>query len=328
MIQANVVNQQTLRWVHNKMGTLKPYRPEARHTQDPSGLESSDDHPEDQEFEELEEQLKNLGSARWSGLESSWRATELPLWSMEDSIVFRAGDLDDMPPPMLFGVPIDFKPPAGKHRWLPYDARTYGDPSSATADGFDFRQRPSISIPLTQDTFDFNGPGKWPWTVFAQQLYSFLEHVEEESAAHPTEASSTSKEDRQSHPVEGLARYHFPLWAYGNEPTSLSLFLISSSDIHAATPRPAPFPYYADEAELGRWLVNPAVISKMQGRGAVIDGHAVAVRFAPAPASKRTPWMDGDIGSALEKTDLLDRFKAYGDEIGCRAKHQTTVWKG
>ena len=169
IIQANVVNQQTLSWIHNKLGTTKPYRPEGKFLQKQPIFDPPSEKPTKEVFDEVEEQLKNIGIEKRGGSGSSWRASELPLWSIKDSIAFSAVP-GSTPSPTLFGVPVDFQAPPGKHRWLPFDARMYSEVPSAEVNKFDFRQRSSISNPITQSTFASVGPGKWPWTLFAQQL--------------------------------------------------------------------------------------------------------------------------------------------------------------
>ena len=139
--------------------------------------------------------------------------------------------------------------------------------------------------------------------------------------ASADKSGTTASRWKAAEGTHGLARYCFPLWSYEAEAIGLSLFLISSADIHAANPEPAAFPYDADEIDLGRWILReePAQ-TKLGGRRAVIDGHAIATRFAPARDGSTRSRTNEDTGSALEKTDILGRFRAYGEEVGCHLK--------
>ena len=195
VVQANVVNQETLSWVHNKMNVMKPYRPEYLPivtAQDGAQGET----PDANVFEEMRDHFTSSENEK---REIVWRASELPPWTADEVSTVYSSSEKEPSKPLIFGVPIDLQPPVETTRWLPFDSRQ-AEPSS-----LDFRHRPSVSSRVTQKTLVSNGPGRWPWTLSTQQLYSFLEHLEEEheiSRPHSnTPGTSTS----------GLARYRFPL---------------------------------------------------------------------------------------------------------------------
>ena len=340
MVQANVVNQQVLSWLHNKMGVVKPYRPETK--DDTSETELHPPEPQSESnsadaghsiFDELNDKLRDFEHEKRSDSPSfSWRASDLPLWTTESAISL-LDTTDAASVPLLFGVPIDFQPPSYRHRWLPYDSRRSSQTSSFTDQALNFHHRPSLSTPITQEIFSSTGSGKWPWTLSTQQLYSFLEHLEEELDLNSTPSnSSTSTSTSRPTGITGLARYQLPRWDISSIPSlAPSLFLLSSSDLLALTPT---FPFHIrpshdsasaqdnEEPTLARWLASQAAIDALGGRGAIIDGHAIAARFLPGNVGK-SEWLDVDgqeVRRGLEGTDLLDRFRAYGDEVGCSAQ--------
>ena len=107
--------------------------------------------------------------------------------------------------------------------------------------------------------------------------YSFLEHLENDS----------------------LDQYKIPLWEFQHEKVGMSFVCIWGVDVVATRPLPE-----GSETELARFL--SVEIPQRTGRGAVVDGKAVVVRFAHEEQK------DG-----LESTDLLDRYKAYTEERVC-----------
>ena len=330
VIQANVINQPVLSWLHSKMGVVKPYRPQIIYVDgqtevlppEPNDIRhtSSED---DSIFDELRDQLDNIDSKtkRSDPSPLPWRASELPTWTHSDP-TSSTNIKNIATSPLLFGVPIDFQPPNSTYRWLPYDSR---QSILDVGKDLDFRQRPSISSPIAQETFSLKGPGKWPWTLSAQQLYSFLEHLEEE--ADRDSSSNSSSSANQS--IRGLSRYRLPLWTFSSSPAlSPSLFLISSSDLLTLTPI---FPFHIratneggedqdnEELALARWITSEETLNALGGRGAVVDGNAIAARFLPGNIG-RSEWLDAtgkEVRTGLEGTDLLDRFRGYGEEVGC-----------
>ena len=175
-----------------------------------------------------------------------------------------------------------------------------------------------MSSHVTQKTLVSNGPGRWPWTLSTQQLYSFLEHLEEEhDLSQPGKDPTTTSSSKATYSnSRGLARYRFPLWSFDLEPIALSLFLISSSDLTTLTASPQLFSQNAGEAELGRWILRQDVQKRLNGRTAVVAGHAVAARYA-----SRGPGLlesSAELAQGLDSTDLLERFRAHGHDIGCQ----------
>jgi hypothetical protein len=315
IVQANMVNQPVLSWLHNNMGIVKPYRPEGQY------FFTKDQHEDGSKvFDALRDFLDGAKTKRDIGSSSPWRASELPLWSLEETTE-SAGD-ENTNSPLLFGIPIDFKPPQQKHRWLPYDERQTTDNTQ-----LNFRHRPSLTTPLTQHIFSLTGPGKWPWTLSAQTLYSFLEHLEEEHDLANPGPNATIALVRS-----GLARYSLPLWTFSaSPPLAPSFFILSSSTLQTLS---SSFPYHIDashqdeipeqqneEPTLAKWITSEKVVQMLGGKGAVVDGNAITARFLPGRIGK-SEWLDVDrkeVGRGLEGTDLLERFAGYAKEVGCRA---------
>jgi hypothetical protein len=130
---------------------------------------------------------------------------------------------------------------------------------------------------VTQEVLSTNGGGKWPWTLGAQHHYSFLEHLENNA----------------------LDRYRIPFWEFQHERVGMSFVCIWGADIVATRPLPR-----GTETELARFL--SVDIPQRTGRGAVVDGKALVVRFAHEEQRQ-----------GLESTDLLDRYKGYAEEKVC-----------
>lgn len=314
IIQANVVNQPILSWLHNKLGVVKPYRPQGSNVE-----------PENTVFDSLRDFLDSGKHPSRSA--QSWRASALPLWSHEANSAFP--DIDSPTSPLLFGVPIDFQPPAHKYRWLPYDERqvTNSPSKSKQNTNLNFHQRPSLTTPVIQQVFSHTGPGKWPWTLSAQQLYSFLEHLEEEHDL--TTSSGTNPTKPSPNRGRGLSRYRFPFYIPSpSPPLAPTLFLLPSNTLLQLLPS---FPFTLpptptnettsdllrqqqanEEPTLAKWLASARVSSVLGGRGMVVDGNAVAARFLPGRASSESEegTIDGeeDGRKGLEGTDLLERF--------------------
>jgi hypothetical protein len=138
---------------------------------------------------------------------------------------------------------------------------------------------PSATIPtaVTQEVLSTNGGGIWSWTLGAQHHYSFLEHLENDA----------------------LDRYKIPLWEFQHEKVGMSFVCIWGADIVANRPLPG-----GSEIELARFL--SVDIPQRTGRGAVVDGKALVVRFAHEEQRE-----------GLESTDLLDRYRGYAEENVC-----------
>lgn len=135
----------------------------------------------------------------------------------------------------------------------------------------------TIPTAVTQDVLASNGGGMWSWTLAAQYHYSFLEHLENDS----------------------LDLYKVPFWEFQYEKVGMSFVCIWGADIVATRPLPA-----GSEIEVARFI--SVDIPQRTGRGAVVDGKALVVRFAHQEQRE-----------GLESTDLLDRYKGYADENVC-----------
>jgi hypothetical protein len=135
----------------------------------------------------------------------------------------------------------------------------------------------TVPTAVTQDVLASNGGGIWSWTLGAQYHYSFLEHLENDS----------------------LDRYKVPIWEFQHEKVGMSFVCIWGADIVATRPLPT-----GSETEVARFL--SVDIPQRTGRGAVVDGKALVVRFAHQEQRE-----------GLESTDLLDRYKGYADENVC-----------
>lgn len=86
-------------------------------------------------------------------------------------------------------------------------------------------------------------------------------------------------------------------WEYQSEEYGTSLFIISSEMIKKIGALPGG--------------VSETELLMRSGRGAIIDGGAVTVRFVGAVGVEGVSEMRG-----LESTDLLRRFESLGEEEG------------
>ena len=121
-----------------------------------------------------------------------WRASDLPTWNGPE----------DFGVPVNFGIPTDFQPPFNGHRWLPV------------------RNNKASLNPLTHETLDMNGAGKWSWTTGALHHYNFLQHLEKNE----------------------LHRYQFPLWDFQHEVLYPSMIAMWGEDITDLKPMPDSYP--------------------------------------------------------------------------------------
>jgi hypothetical protein len=307
---ANVVNQPVLSWIHHHLGVVRPYRPEV---EPPIRVHRN-------------KSAQNAAAAEKANAHHPWRASSLPLWqdSHQSKKVSREPEsLDlqqdqDFPPvdgPSLFHIPIDFHSPFRGHRWLPYHPHEHhplsqSQPDSPASDSDPSTEAEieadseSISTPITQAMMSLSRPGKWPWTLSALHLYSFLEHVEctpPQSYSLVLLANTTGSSSGKYQPncalTGGLSRYNMGTWEYQSEKYGTSLFAISSEMIKKIGALPGG--------------VSETELLMRSGRGAIIDGGAVTVRFVGAVGVEGVSEMRG-----LESTDLLRRFESLGEEEG------------
>lgn len=315
---ANMVNQPVLSWIHHHLGVVRPYRPE---TQPPTRIHRN---------KTSAKQTPNVKA----DTQHPWRASELPLWRdshrPKDNFIQDTQSPDDPPDeqpqdfppteePSLFNIPIDFNSPFRGHRWLPYHpyehhplSQSQPEDTSSPLSGDPQTEidSESISTPVTQAMMSLQRPGKWPWTLSALHLYSFLEHLEctppysytAASLVNSTEADGKGKYQPNCTITGGLDRYNMGLWEYQAEKYGMSFFAIDSRMV----------------SKIGALSngVSEAEILGRAGKGAVIDGGSVAVRFVGSTAEDGVSETRG-----LESTDLLERFESVGREVGgCDAR--------
>ena len=298
-VHANIINQPVLSWIHHHLGVVRPYRPE---TEPPLRLHRNRTSARVREKEKAD-------------IQHSWRASELPLWrdshrTQEFAQNKQSPDEDsseqpqDFPPtdgPALFNIPIDFHSPFRGHRWLPYHPYKHHPLTETLPDGDTNRdtsadsESESIATPITQAMMSLSRPGKWPWTLSALHLYSFLEHLEctAPSSFSLNNTANTGKYQLNCTTIGGLERYDMGLWEYQSERYGMSIFAVSERMI-------------AKIGALQNGVSEEEVLGR-SGRGAVVDGGAVGVRFVGDGESE----MRG-----LQSTDLLERFRSVGSEMG------------
>lgn len=138
------------------------------------------------------------------------------------------------------------------------------------------------STPASALRFDSFGPGWTDWSIAAQTHYSFLQHVEENC----------------------LWRYKFNIWDYHYYRLSINFIGFWGDDIVDAFP----FPSGDDEEYLT--IIRPREL----GRHVIVDGTALSVHFAFGPQRQQK---DSQDAGGLYHTDLLNRYKAYAEEMVC-----------
>jgi hypothetical protein len=173
----------------------------------------------------------------------------------------------------------------------------------------------SISTPVTQVMMSLERPGKWPWTLSALHLYSFLEHLEctaphsytIDISLNSTERSKDRTKYRPNCTAIGdLDRYNMGLWEFQAEKYGMSFFAIDSKMVNKIGVLSAG----VSEAEvLGR-----------AGKGAVIADKSIAARFVGSSTDDRVSENRG-----LESTDLLQRFESVSRELGGCDAHDVLV---
>lgn len=314
-VQANMINQPVMSWIHHHLGVVRPYRPET----------------EPRIRRHRNKTITRLETDAKLDMQHPWRASELPLWrdshrasehSILDSEITGEPPTDqpqDFPAtdePALFNIPIDFRSPFRGHRWLPYNPHEhhplpqsqFEDASSPVSDTppVEDETSESISTPVTQAMMSLQRPGKWPWTLSALHLYSFLEHLEctaPHSYSMELSLNSTtgSRERKKYHPnctlIGDLERYNMGLWEFQAEKYGMSFFAIDSQMVNKIGVLSAG--------------VSEAEILGRAGKGAVIAGESIAARFVGSSTDDRVGEKRG-----LESTDLLQRFESVSREVG------------
>jgi hypothetical protein len=311
-IQANMINQPVLSWVHHHLGIVRPYRPE---TELPYRLHRNNT------AEKQTTQAKGDN-------QHPWRASELPLWrdshrsnsqsdhngESPEASVEQAQDFPPTEEPNLFNIPIDFHSPFRGHRWLPYSPHEHhplsqsqpennSNPLAEHIPPEDISE--SISTPVTQAMMSLQRPGKWPWTLSALHLYSFLEHLEctpphsyiTALLLNSTDSNRKGKYQPNCTLIGDLDRYNMGLWEYQAEQYGMSFFAIDSGTVNKIGVLPAG--------------VSEVEILGRAGTGAVIDGGSIAVRFVGSSMDDRVSEKRG-----LETTDLLRRFESVSRDVG------------
>jgi hypothetical protein len=148
-------------------------------------------------------------------------------------------------------------------------------------------------------------PGKWPWTLSALHLYSFLEHLEctpphsyiTALLLNSTDSNRKGKYQPNCTLIGDLDRYNMGLWEYQAEQYGMSFFAIDSGTVNKIGVLPAG--------------VSEVEILGRAGTGAVIDGGSIAVRFVGSSMDDRVSEKRG-----LETTDLLRRFESVSRDVG------------
>lgn len=140
-------------------------------------------------------------------------------------------------------------------------------------------------FPAQTLTYEAFGPSLWNWAAGAQTHYSFLQHLEQGDTA----------------------KYKFDTWDYDYERLSINFFAIRGRDVLDAFPWSNP----DDEDYL------TVVRSKELGRHVVVDGTGIAAHFS------FWPQRDAHDGRGLAWTDVLDRYRAYAQEMVCPFENMT-----
>jgi hypothetical protein len=118
----------------------------------------------------------------------------------DDRVDWRASSLPDWTASYDFQMPLEWKSPYMKHRWLPVKQKT----SNRTVD----------DTPIIRTAFDAFGEGLWKWTIAAQEHYSFFENLEKNE----------------------LWRYKFHTWDYNYTRMGIQFIAIMGDDINAGKP--------------------------------------------------------------------------------------------
>ncbi|KAI9796671.1 MAG: hypothetical protein M1825_006520 [Sarcosagium campestre] len=134
------------------------------------------------------------------------------------------------------------------------------------------------ATPIALTEYAPHGPGWNKWAIAAQEHYSLLKNVEDDPE---------------------LKRYKFPIWETVYLRLSINFIVFSGDDILDNGKMPD-----GDEEYLS------VILPKKLGRHVAIDGSAVVAHY-----SFGAQLNDGPAG--IGWTDVLDRYRAYADEMVC-----------
>ncbi|KAJ5895454.1 hypothetical protein N7495_007145 [Penicillium taxi] len=139
----------------------------------------------------------------------------------------------------------------------------------------------SYHDPIASSVYTKTGPGLKDWTVSAQQHYSFLHHLE----------------------YKDLTRYKFPLWVNPTEPISQNFGCFWGQDSKLLR---TIFEHDSIDSEelLRSWTASNGTHPNV-----AIDGKGLVSHYSAS------------LGTAgLDSTDLLERYRAYAQEMVCRER--------
>ncbi|KAK5047167.1 hypothetical protein LTR84_007110 [Exophiala bonariae] len=182
-----------------------------------------------------------------------WRSSTLPHWESNSAYNFTIGS----------------SPPFKGHRWLPLGK---GDYHFTPADSIGRQDNISLAKNASSEYL--------PWTVAAQQHYSFLEHLEKGQ----------------------LSLYKFDNWTYDRTSRNINFIAFSGDDV-------VKHPVSGND---GTWFTQK--LPSQLKQSAVVDGSAIVVHFG---TRFQTSPSGGIPGRGLRDTDLLRRYRSYATEFIC-----------
>lgn len=202
----------------------------------------------------------------------AWRASALPHWQGE-SMTFPVAGANGAKPDDggVLDPETPGAPPFKGHRWLPL-------PDD---------EKNLWRTPMSESSYDPDGPDWGSWSLGAQAHYSFLENLEKDNL-------------RLYHYGHGLDQEREGIWnmAYGR--MNINFMAIWGKDVLDNLPFNTP----DDELEL-----SVGVNTKLR-RPLLINTHAIAAHFSFRSQHE------------MYDTDLLDRYRAYANEMVCTKDNQ------
>jgi hypothetical protein len=202
----------------------------------------------------------------------AWRPSALPQWQGE-SMTFPVAGANGAKPDDggVLDPETPGAPPFKGHRWLPL-------PDD---------EKNLWRTPMSESSYDPDGPDWGSWSLGAQAHYSFLENLEEDNL-------------RLYHYGHGLDQEREGIWnmAYGR--MNINFMAIWGKDVLDNLPFNTP----DDELEL-----SVGVNTKLR-RPLLINTHAIAAHFSFRSQHE------------MYDTDLLDRYRAYANEMVCTKDNQ------